>query len=74
MPVAPLQQKIFTDVCDWGRLQVCTSSQHLTLPLGFKLTGSLRKDWVQAARVRNIQYTDSNYVDIFGKPHLLKTA
>jgi len=73
MPVAALQPKVFTDVCDWGCLQGCTNLQCLTLPLGVKLTGALQA-WVQAARVRIIQYTDDNYVDIFGKPHLLKTA
>ena len=73
MPVAALQPKVFTDVCDWGCVQGCTNLQRLTLPLGFKLTGALQA-WVQAAPVRIIQYTDSNYVDIFGKPHLLKAA
>ena len=73
MPVAALQPKVFTDVCDWGCLQGCTNLQRLTLPLGFKLTGALQA-WVQAARVRIIQRTDSNYVEIFGKPHVLKTG
>ncbi len=60
-------------MCVIGDVYSCTNLQRLTLPLGYKLTGALQA-WVQAARVRIIQHTDSNYVDIFGKPHLLSTA
>jgi hypothetical protein len=53
-------------MCVIGDVYSCTNLQRLTLPLGYKLTGALQA-WVQAARVRIIQHTDSNYVDILGK-------
>ncbi len=45
----PAAKTGFIDACDWQCLNSCRALQHLTLPVGYTLQGSLLQ-WVNAAR------------------------